>query len=190
MKRKPKAKKIKRQPLPGKKKDKRTATNEEVVLFAEDCLNRILTPYQSATKVMEKYNMNRSNATRFVLRGIQNITVRVSKAQQEHTSDSYEFYRKMINDPALRAVDRIRAREACDKLLGIQGSRSGRALTINDLRKAVADSLADALRILAASDEHTREVVEKKFSEIADLVDQKYGKIDTSDSEPPQQYKN
>jgi hypothetical protein len=189
IKRKPKPVKIKRKPIP-KKKEKRTATNEQVVLFAEDCLNRILTPYQAAAEVMKKYHFERSAATRFVSRAIQNITVRVSKAQQEHTSDSYEFYRKMINDKTLRAVDRIRAREACDKLLGIQGSRSGKALTINDLRKAVADSLADALRILAASDEHTREVVEKKFSEIADLVDQKYGKIDTSDNDSAVPYKN
>lgn len=65
------------------------------------------------------YDVRYRTAENYVARARERILQETGKPKAEHVADSYEFYRMMQVD-ADKDIDKIKARERIDKLLGLE----------------------------------------------------------------------
>ena len=72
------------------------------------------------TAIATRYNLSRRSATRYLHRARREMQEFVERKDDEHRTDSFYFYRSIIEDPESSRHERLRACERIDKLLGIE----------------------------------------------------------------------
>jgi hypothetical protein len=76
------------------------------------------------------------------------ILAAIGIEKQEHIADAYNFYKSIVTDEKVRPIDRIRAQEQIDRLLGLQqpqkvapvtpdGDKSWQPENLDDLRSKI-----------------------------------------------------
>lgn len=131
---------------------------------------------------MKEFGYSMRQATRYVEESKALLLERINRNALQHSSDSYEFYVKAINSDETEWRDKIRAREALDKLLGIQGFKAAAAtgsISINQFRESIAQAVLLVVEMLA-QDPALRAAITARQTEIADLIQSKYGNVEQS----------
>lgn len=151
---------------------------EERICFAVEHLSRMATKGEVVAAIYQKFKLKSRSANLIITQAKARICEATGKAADEHINEAYAFYRSVIRNGNTDERERIRAREACDKLLGIQGKAikpAAAGVTEDQLKEIISNVTLDVLQFLAALNPSLRDIIAAKHVELATFIDQKYG---------------
>jgi len=100
---------------PSRKLDK-----EFKVRRAIELLNSYQHKHEIFAVMEEEFGIKWRQSEEYLRLARERMLAETQKDKQEHVCDSFSFYKSIVEDPKVRPVDRIRAQEQIDRLLGLQ----------------------------------------------------------------------
>lgn len=151
---------------------------EERVSMATNLLGRLYTKGQVVAQLKERFRFSARSAENIITAAKSRIRTATEKTTTELVSEAFDYYRQILQDPQTEQREKIRAREALDKLLGIQGKINFGAaggMSAEQQSELITNIVTDLLQFLASLDPSIRSLIAVKQMEIAEFIDMKYG---------------
>lgn len=106
--------------MTAKKTPSRAELSDQKLAFVRGLLE-VRTPLGEIKATFgKKFNCNPRSAERFITLAYELMRLDTDKTPEDHKSDAYQFYSKIVGDASEKTVDRIRAQERLDKILGLE----------------------------------------------------------------------
>jgi len=74
--------------------------------------------HQLLKKIRDRYNISRASAEMLVARARDRIVLSLQQSRTEHRCESWNLYQSIITSPTSTNMEKLRAQEQCDLLLG------------------------------------------------------------------------
>ena len=164
-----------------KSKETREELRERRLSLAVDLLSSLHSKGEVVAQLKQEFQISARACERIITPAKARILANTEKELSEHINEAYGFYRRMIKDSTIDVRERIRAREALDKLLGIQGKtlKAAAGISKEQINEIISNVVLDVLHFLAALNPKLREFIADKQTELADFIDKKYGTGET-----------
>lgn len=100
-------------------KNGRKVEKEEIITFAQFCLNRRFRKHEITAILQAAFNIAVDKAMRFVNDAKRGLAEYTDKTVTEHRNEAFGFYESIIRDSESTMREKIKAQEAIDKLLAL-----------------------------------------------------------------------
>lgn len=124
----------------------------------------------------KKFHLKASQSEKIISAARVLLRERIDGDVREHTAAAVDFYRSIINNKKIEPRERIRAREALDKLLGLQNhGRSAFEIPQDLVNKLVAEVATETLRFLIKAAPEISKTIQLNYEQLAAFMEKKYG---------------